>query len=277
MSSKVAASAEAAEAAESGATRARGMAEFTRTGKQRAREFGRHNEGEYGRVGPGSERRVGRTQGGRKRPDPRGIRPKRKGRRISNQELRRNQKPRVNRMFSTWQEYPRKTLKTVQVESQSTRRPGSGRIPEGNRTGKVRTRDGECTGKRGPGMDEINEDKARKCTTPRWLENGAMRMDERAEAAAEDPRIGSDRLGRAAKGEATRMVVCSGPSGPEAGMQRNARMQIGDKAGVRVDRKARGRDTFVNVPPATVKCCEPENTALAALLRRDLGAEIKAK
>ncbi|KAJ7185166.1 hypothetical protein B0H12DRAFT_1083215 [Mycena haematopus] len=40
MSSKAAASAEAAEAAESGATRARGMAEFTRTGKQRARSKG---------------------------------------------------------------------------------------------------------------------------------------------------------------------------------------------------------------------------------------------
>ncbi|KAJ7224727.1 hypothetical protein B0H12DRAFT_1077970 [Mycena haematopus] len=40
MSSKAAASAEAAEAAQSGATRARGMAEFTRTGKQRARESG---------------------------------------------------------------------------------------------------------------------------------------------------------------------------------------------------------------------------------------------
>ncbi|KAJ7243107.1 hypothetical protein B0H12DRAFT_1074086 [Mycena haematopus] len=118
----------------------------------------------------------------------------------SAQEKRsKNKQPRIKTKSETKSEQDVQHMARISEEnpedstsrkSEYGKRPGSGRIPEGNGTGKVRTRDGECTGKRGPGMDEINEDKARKCTTPRWLENGAARMAEAADAAAEDPGIG---------------------------------------------------------------------------------------
>ncbi|KAJ7234165.1 hypothetical protein B0H12DRAFT_1076400 [Mycena haematopus] len=193
MSSKAAASAEAAEAAESGATRDRGIAEFTRTGKQRARKKVKNI--------------------------------KTKSETKSEQDVQRMaRKHKTSRHITRISE--ENPEDSTSRKSEYGKRPGSGRILEGNRTGKVRTRDGECTGKHGPGMDEINENKARKCTTPRWLENGAVRMDEAAEAAAEDPRIGSGPAewwnwrGSGAGRKVDMMGMSTAENGPEAQVRR---------------------------------------------------------